>query len=329
MADELKFAVSRYRLLPSVKSQRALRTGALLRFTFSDGMTGYADCHPWHEMGDHSLEDQLKLLADGLLTPLTEKSVYFARVDAQARNEKRFLFRHLAIPKSHWHATHAESLNSSELDLLISRGVTAIKFKWGKDFREAITCFERQWHETPLKAFRLRFDFNSKLTIDEFREFIRLSKQWIDCVEFFEDPIPYDEKAWSALRSDYKIRLSCDREALLALDAPDVCDYLVVKPAIVSIDPFLTSRRGDRKLIVTSYLDHPIGLLTAAYTAAKAYTRQPEAFSECGLLTHHSYQPTPFCEDLRSITPYLTPRIEGTGWGYDRELSELKWESMT
>ena len=56
------------------------RRGALIRV---DG--GFADVHPWPELGDAPLDEQLALLARGETTPLTRASLHWARVDADAR----------------------------------------------------------------------------------------------------------------------------------------------------------------------------------------------------------------------------------------------------
>ena len=328
MASQLKIDQSPYQLMPIETSQRKSRTGSLLRFTFPDGRVGFSDCHPWPELGDAPLEEQLILLKEGILTKLTEKSLYFARVDAQARGEERSLFKGLSIPKSHWHAAGVESLNNETLQSLLNAGFDTIKFKWGSDFQDVLPSFRKLWTDTPLSTFNLRFDFNERLTYRQFTEFLTMGNEWIDRVEFFEDPVPFEKDVWSSIKSEFNIKLACDRSALIALDFHETCDYLVVKPAVESIEPFVTSRRGGRKLVVTSYLDHPIGVLAAAYTAAKVKIRFPEALAQCGLLTHHSYQPTPFCNRMRDIVPTLNLQNDDAGWGYYQNLAELKWNRL-
>src|SRR5262249_34567507 len=73
------------------------RRGALIR-----SGSGFADVHPWPELGDEPLERQLDLLRRGETTPLTRRSLELARIDGAARQRGVSLFAGLTIPKSHW-----------------------------------------------------------------------------------------------------------------------------------------------------------------------------------------------------------------------------------
>src|SRR5687768_6861088 len=74
-----------------------IREGALLRVD-----DGFADVHPWPELGDLPLDSQLALLVRGEITPLTAASVRLARLDGDARRRGISLFEGLTIPLSHW-----------------------------------------------------------------------------------------------------------------------------------------------------------------------------------------------------------------------------------
>src|SRR3954463_14889162 len=73
------------------------RLGALIRVG-----DGFADVHPWPELGDAPLDQQLALLARGETTALTRASLRFAELDAAARHDGRWLFERVTIPMSHW-----------------------------------------------------------------------------------------------------------------------------------------------------------------------------------------------------------------------------------
>jgi O-succinylbenzoate synthase len=67
-------------------------------------------------------------------------------------------------------------------------------------------------------------------------------------------------------------------------------------------------------IIITSYMDHPIGQLHAAYVAAK---HAPEA--TCGLVTHVLYENDAFIErmavkDARLVPPDFTDLLEALPW---------------
>jgi hypothetical protein len=93
--------VWRYTLTPKRRlsgiTRPGLREGALIR----DG-DGVADVHPWPELGDAPLDEQLVRLARGETPPLTARSLEFARIDKEARVRGESLFAGLQIPASHW-----------------------------------------------------------------------------------------------------------------------------------------------------------------------------------------------------------------------------------
>ena len=66
--------VWRYTLVPrrslSPLAGARTREGALIRVG-----DGFADVHPWPELGDAPLDEQLALLARGETTPLSERSL--------------------------------------------------------------------------------------------------------------------------------------------------------------------------------------------------------------------------------------------------------------
>src|SRR5688572_31024573 len=51
----------------------------------SSDLDGFADVHPWPELGDAPLDEQLALLAQGKMTPLTKASLKQAAWDGGAR----------------------------------------------------------------------------------------------------------------------------------------------------------------------------------------------------------------------------------------------------
>jgi O-succinylbenzoate synthase len=91
----------RYQLTPrrrlSAIARSGAREGALLRTD-----DGFADVHPWPELGDAPLDEQLALLARGETTALTAASLRLATLDGDARRRGVSLFDGLTIPQSHW-----------------------------------------------------------------------------------------------------------------------------------------------------------------------------------------------------------------------------------
>ena len=275
----------RYELTPkrrlSAVADAGPRRGALIR---ANG--GYADIHPWPELGDLPLDEQLALLARGETTSLTASSLEFASIAAAARRDGRSLFDGLTIPPSHWPGPDPPS----EFDTIKLKDIDVIP-----------------------DNVRLRIDFNATLTAEEFVEIaVTLPRERID---FIEDPCPYDASTWGELRAKTGLRLALDR-APKSSPQIDSYDVLIVKPALEEIPC------TDAEIVVTSYMDHPIGQLCAAYAAATANIK-----STCGLITHVLFENDPFIERMRiDGTRLVAPG--GTGWGFDDLLEKLPWQKL-
>ena len=257
------------------------RRGALIRVD-----DGFADVHPWPELGDAPLEEQLALLARGETTSLTRASLRFARLDAEARAAGRWLFEGVTIPESHWPGGEPPS------------GFDTVKLKCGPDF-DASSLPD---------GLRIRLDFNATLDAETFA---RIAATLPSSVEFVEDPCPYDAAVWRELRARTGVRLALDRG-----DSVEGVDVLVVKPAVQDVP------RVDRELVVTSYMDHPLGQLAAALVASQSATSD-----RCGLVTHVLYEPDEFGEGLRIDGSRLVAPA-GTGFGFDDLLEAQSWRKL-
>lgn len=255
--------------------------GALLRV---DG--GYADVHPWPELGDAPLDEQLSALARGEFTPLTERSLWFARLDGEARRAGVSLFDGLTIPRSHWPGADPPP------------GFDTVKLK-----------YRGERLELP-DGVRLRIDCNGVLDREQAIRFAGTLPK--DRIDFIEDPCPYEPAAWNAIRERTGLRLALDREV-----ARDGVDVVVIKPAIQHVPDI------DREIVITSYMDHPVGQFCAAYIAA--LRALPE--SRCGLMTHVLFEPDAFLERVqRKGDRLLAPA--GTGLGFDDLLEMLPWREL-
>ena len=258
----------RYSLKPrrplSALAGAAPRQGALLRVG-----DGFADVHPWPELGDATLDEQLARLARGETTALTRRSLWFASV------WKRDLFAGLTIPRSHWPGSDPPE------------GFDTVKVKMPGGILPP--------------SHRLRLDFNASIDAAAFAALApTLPRERID---FVEDPCPYDAATWRALHAQTGLRLALDR----AVTTHSV-DVLVVKPAVQD------APQVNIPIIITSYMDHPLGQLHAAYVAA---TTTPDA--TCGLVTHVLFESDPFIDrmridDARLVPPDFTDLLEALPW---------------
>lgn len=260
------------------------RKGALLRIEYRDGKVGYCDCHPWPECGDETLFTQIEMLKNGLTTNLTKCSLKFAKLDAEARALKKNLFEGLTIPPSHW------LLKS--MDEPIPEGFTTVKLKVKKD--DNLTNFL----ENLPPGIKVRLDFNNAHTFESFSKCV-----FNNTIDFIEDPYPYEKESWE--KSPVPLATDFQKER-----GP----ISILKPARDNYEEFLHCDR----IIVTSYLDHPIGQLSAAYVAALLKKKRPEKIDVCGLLSHHVYEENPFSKRLNFQHP--------NSLGFDDLLENSPWE---
>lgn len=278
----------RYELVPlaalSAVAAGGARQGALVRIG-----SGFGDIHPWPELGDQPLDRQLELLARGELTPLTRRTLELARVDADAREGAHSAFEGMDIPDSHWPGPHAPA------------GFDTVKIKCGPDLDPA----------TLPDGVRLRLDFNNTLDAATFE---RLADRLpADRIDFVEDPFPYDEAGWRQMASRTGLRMALDRGSGIA------ADVVVVKPAVQDFPD-----QAEGEVVVTSYMDHPLGQLGAAWVAA---LHCQSVSPRCGLMTHVLYEKDPFIEQMSARGASLIPP-GGTGFGFDDLLGRAPWKKL-
>lgn len=244
--------VHRYSLMPRRRlsgiAAEGARQGALLRIG-----DGFADLHPWPELGDLPLDAQLAMLARSETTAQSAASLHLARLDGDARARGVSLFEGLTIPESHWPGNDPPA------------GFDTVKIKGVMRVPDDV---------------RIRIDFNATLTPAEFLDIVETLPE--ERIDFIEDPCPYDEETWANLRDVTRLRLAVDR----VVPAGRAYDVLVHKPALRSAWP-----EEDCEIVVTSYMDHSIGQFAAAYVAATHTTSarcglmthvlyEPDAFIE-------------------------------------------------
>jgi len=133
--------------------------------------------------------------------------------------------------------------------------------------------------ETP---FTYILDFNGQEEVKSFKCLDALSQSFLSGrVKYVEDPYKNLEKLNFSLAGDF-------------IDYGLLADYKVVKPtAFDQFAPSQTPIDFADKLVVTSYLDHPLGQLLSAKWAIEQGVQQ-----ECGLWTHVLYEPNKFSELL-------------------------------
>lgn len=305
-------------ILESASSSRA---GTLLRVDDQNGKVGYADCHPWHELGDKPLQLQLEQLRQGKATQLIRCSLNFASMDAEARYRGVSLSDSLQYPDSHLLIMDLLSSTPEDINSYISEGFTCLKIKMGNVLAQEVAQLLKLFSTRSIDL-KLRLDFNEKLSPDTFRSLLKALEPIRDLIDYVEDPFPFHPMLWSSFQTRYQISLACDRQVFSARYHPEAANRFIFKPAVNSWE--LLNELPQDRVIVTTYLDHPLGQLAAAYAAAKI---DPMKRHQHGLLSHRMYRPNVFSRLLSQLGPqFSAPR--GTGFGFDDELAALDWKLL-
>ena len=312
--------ISRYRLkarglLNSVTKRREFE-GVLIRVN-----GGYGCIHPWPELGDPPLEKCLADLAGARRWPIVRRALRCAEFDAVARKFEHSLFEEMEVPDSHATLSLARAEGVAHA---VEAGFQIIKLKTGHDVAKEAKFLNEMAAEHPKLKWRL--DFNESLEPEAFVSFHeQLAPATRAAIDFIEDPCPYSDSVWKDLQRRTGIHLAVDREAAPLSAAARV---MVIKPAID--EPFLLAEAAlanQQRVIVTSYMEHPVGQTFAAWEAARLGLQFPGLVGTCGLQTHHLFEPDAFTEWLGPWLPVFQPPA-GNGLGFDDLLDALPWSPL-
>lgn len=304
-------------------SDETERKGVLLKVIWEKGLVGYADLHPWPELGDDVLEKQLSDLRINRISPLVKQSLWLARKDAELRSKEINAFDLYNEVKNNFLLHDFKLLQPGFLANLKNLGFTTIKIKMGRDLAEELTALD----QIVAAGFKVRLDFNAVGTPESFKKFIdKLSPSTVLAIEYVEDPFPFDSSAWLEAKSSVKIAIDNQYEKVdwqnLKI-AP--FDVIVIKPAKVDVMTAIDyCQRWNLKATVTSYMDHAVGISHAITIAMGLKEKYGDLILDSGCLTQASYHTDPFFAELESQGPYLQ-KVRGTGVGFNSLLEALPW----
>jgi O-succinylbenzoate synthase len=282
---------------------------------------GYGCIHPWPELGDPSLGKCLEDLRGRRFWPIVRRAMRCAEYDDAARGREESLFEEMEVPRSHATLVKADA---EELQAAISAGFDVVKMKAGRNLAAEIDFMVTMAESHP--ALRWRLDFNEALDGSEAESFLAgLSTEIKRRIDFIEDICPFSESVWAELWKKHRVPLAVDRESGPHRRA---AQYTVIKPAVD--EPFLlgeAAAMNGQALVITSYMDHPVGQAFAAWEAARTELLFPGLVRTCGLQTHHLFEKDGFTESLGEWKPEFTVP-GGTGLGFDDQLAGLTWMKL-
>jgi O-succinylbenzoate synthase len=303
----------------NARSKRSEHQGVLIRVEHNRGY-GYGCIHPWPELGDPDLEQTLGMMCEGQPAPLVRRALYCAEMDAIARSENRSMFDGLVVPRSHATLVREEGSLSTAVDA----GFERVKLKVGRDLSRESGFICEGVRLFPDLLWRL--DFNHALDDDALEAFLAgLGKETRSRIDFIEDAFQPGPDLRVDARGPYDIAMAVDREIERACGGFEVA---VIKPAINDPDPIVKRAADESKRVVfTSYMDHPLGQSFAAWESARAYREFAAIVDQCGLITHGLFEPDVFTEALGPPGPEFQPAA-GTGLGFDQLLEDLSWQAL-
>jgi O-succinylbenzoate synthase len=301
-------------------SHRRTFPGALIRVG-----SGFGCIHPWPEFGDAPVEEQLRLLAEGITTPVTAMALRCAEIDGTARDAGVSLFADLDIPRSHYSWSFAQP-TKPQIQRILEEGWPALKAKgfanYGETRRFLEVCAKAGEHQD----LKLRVDFNGCLDVRSFSQFIEfMPLRTYQQLDLIEDPFPYDAELWQQAQSRWKIRLALDKGWR---DGSTGFSAVVVKPARRDWR-IVAGQHPAQPLVLTSAMDHALGQMFAAYEAAIAQANLGDRVDLCGLCTQHLFEPDTFFERLASPGGHLQPDFSGGGLGFGDVLESLPWRRLS
>ena len=322
-----KIYVSRYEIHSAQglnsRSHSTTHEGALIRIEI-DGVSGFGSLHPWVELGDSNLDQLLLELENGELSRQVKCAVHCAKVDRKARAAGVNLFTGLEVPDSH--ATIVRGMIGVEE--AVAAGFDAVKIKMGRDVNDDIAVVKEINAAYP--ELRLRLDFHAILGAGQMEFFIKeIGEGARKHIDFIEDPLPLGEPLWERMRDTYGLKTAVDRGVA---GAGGEYDFAVGKPAINHTDKICgAAQRAGRRVVVTSYMDHPIGQCYAAYSAGLMNEKYLGLINKrAGLMTHGLFLDNAYANHLGKIaTKWSSLNAEqGTGLGFDDLLEKEEWTRL-
>ena len=297
-------------------AKKRIRHGVIVNI---DG--GYATIHPWPEFGDEELEIHLDSLRLKEPTTLAKRAIHFAAVDRQARLNKKSLFEGLTIPSSHALISKLQSDSAKQFE--DSKQNLYIKIKIDADVEDTAAMLS-SFQDVPAT---IRLDANGSYTVDgAIKLWHSLPLKLKEKVEFTEDFCPYIDQDWKILQERHRIPLAYDFYS--SQKVKDNYRYRIIKPVVQPYEKIVDAEiKRNRKIVVTSSMDHPFGIAIAAWVSGSLSEKYPLSILPGGYSPVAAFEENSFSLAITdSDGNFKIPH--GTGFGFDSLLDELQWEPL-
>jgi O-succinylbenzoate synthase len=286
---------------------------------------GVGCLHPWPEFGDAPIEEQRQLLRDGGTSRVIECALRMAAADGAARRLGVSLFNKLEIPPCHW-SWDQNQPSDPQMRRVLDEGWQAIKTKGWGNVGEVLRWLDSFAAKSAGTHIALRVDFNSCLQPHQFRNFMEwMTPRVRERLDFVEDPFPYDPALWATMQAEYGVRLALDKQLRGAAEGFAIA---VLKPGRRDWREITDGLPPQKRIVMTSAMDHAIGQSFAAWEAAVASQELGNRLDYCGLCTEHLFAEDDFFARLKSRGGHLHVDRTGTGLGFDDVLLHIPWQRL-
>jgi O-succinylbenzoate synthase len=320
--------------LNSESKEMLRRNGCLFRIHFKDFGIGYSDCFSWPELGDTSLTEKVKMIQVGKMDFHIEKSFSIAKTDAFYRFNRENAFKKLCLINNHFTCVNFNLLTTNFIENLKKEGFKYIKLKCGFDLEKEASFLKKISPILKSCNIKVRLDFNGSSLFDEMHQFLTSLDKYLSVISFLEDPFKNINNEWLQIKllfPELKIALDRTNNSSDYFNIKEAYDYLILKPAIQNYDEILNFKNYNisrKKILFTSYMDHPLGQLSALYEASEYYNRNKDKQQICGFLTHNLYKINSYSERIKVNLSQIIPPYEGFGFGFDDLLENENWRKI-
>jgi len=233
--------------------------GLLIKFVDDQKEDSFSLYHPILSLGDLDL--------DGFFKSEKDREHLLNKAQKLTINSNEKL---KGRPESYYSASSFKDLLQN-VDKLTEEGFEVVKLKYGN-------LSEIDFKSLEDLPFEYIFDFNGRERSKSFKTLSLKCKSFLnERLRYIEDPYQEKEKLSFNLASDF-------------IEYGEISDFNVIKPTGFNHSKPERNWVGS-KLVVTSYLDHPIGQLLSAKWAV-----ENEVSNLCGLWTHSLYKRNAYSE---------------------------------
>ncbi len=310
--------------LNSASSAQEPRLGMLLRIK-KNKWVGYSVLHPWPELGDAKLEDDIKSLEQQNPSFLARVALSQARRDGDLRSEKKPLILAEPLLKNNFLVVNVDELSQIQLEKNKKLGFEVIKMKAGLDLDKELFYAKRI---LDTGNFGLRLDFNSSLEWTSFQKFFEaLPTKYI---EYAEDPFAYSEEIWTEAQKFLSLALDFEAKKISwEKHQPPVAKVLIVKPLRMNMEVVISCLQAWKiDFTVTSAMDHPLGVVQAYSWAQELSLQFPKQCRAPGCLTLDVYESTPYHHEISVQGPWLKS-IRTSPASFEKLLEGESWTPLS